>query len=130
MAEKLPGASVNRNGPLTSIAQYRGLFGDRVNTLVDGVRISQAGPNSMDSPLSYIAASQLDNLTLYRGIAPVSSGIETIGGTIEASKNRLALPIVMKLNFMVRQLPAMHITMIVINWVSWVAWQTRIIVFN
>lgn len=87
--KKLPGASVNRNGPLTSIAQYRGLFGDRVNTLVDGVRISQAGPNSMDSPLSYIAASQLDNLTLYRGIAPVSSGIETIGGTIEASKKQI-----------------------------------------
>lgn len=86
--KKLPGANINRNGPLTSIAQYRGMFGDRVNVLVDGVRISQAGPNSMDSPLSYIAASQLDSLTLYRGIAPVSSGIETIGGSIAASSKQ------------------------------------------
>lgn len=88
--KKLPGANINRNGPLTSIAQYRGMFGDRVNVLVDGIRISQAGPNSMDSPLSYIAASQLDSLTLYRGIAPVSSGIETIGGSILANSKQPA----------------------------------------
>lgn len=88
--KNLPGANINRNGPLTSIAQYRGMFSDRVNVLVDGVRISQAGPNSMDSPLSYISASQLDSLTLYRGIAPVSSGIETIGGTIAAKSKQAA----------------------------------------
>lgn len=86
--KNLPGANINRNGPLTSIAQYRGMYSDRVNVLVDGIRISQAGPNSMDSPLSYIAASQLDSLTLYRGIAPVSSGIETIGGTIAANSKK------------------------------------------
>ncbi|MDT8311685.1 MAG: TonB-dependent receptor [Methylophaga sp.] len=88
--KKLPGANINRNGPLTSIAQYRGMFGDRFNVLVDGIRISQAGPNSMDSPLSYIAASQLDSLTLHRGIAPVSSGIETIGGSILANSKQSA----------------------------------------
>ncbi|MDC9724855.1 MAG: TonB-dependent receptor plug domain-containing protein, partial [Gammaproteobacteria bacterium] len=49
MIKRLPGANINSNGPLTSIAQYRGLFGDRVNVLIDGVRISQAGPNRMDS---------------------------------------------------------------------------------
>lgn len=86
--KNLPGANINRNGPLTSIAQYRGMYSDRVNVLVDGIRISQAGPNSMDSPLSYIAASQLDSLTLYRGIAPVSSGIETIGGSIASSSKQ------------------------------------------
>ena len=86
--KKLPGANINRNGPLTSIAQYRGMFSDRVNVLIDGVKIHQAGPNSMDSPLSYIAASQLDSLTLYRGIAPVSTGIETIGGTIVADSKK------------------------------------------
>ncbi|MBL1321712.1 MAG: TonB-dependent receptor [Methylophaga sp.] len=84
LLKKLPGANINRNGPLTSIAQYRGLFGDRVNVLIDGVRINSAGPNSMDTPLSYIPASRLESLSLYRGIAPVSSGIETIGGTILA----------------------------------------------
>lgn len=33
---QLPGTAVNGNGPLTGIAQYRGLFGDRVNTQVNG----------------------------------------------------------------------------------------------
>lgn len=88
--KRLPGANVNRNGVLSSIAQYRGLYGDRVNVLVDGIAIRQAGPNSMDSPLSYIAGSQLDNLTLYRGIAPVSSGIETIGGTVAANSHHIS----------------------------------------
>ena len=88
MIKRLPGANVNSNGPLTSVAQYRGLFGDRVNTLIDGVRISQAGPNRMDSPLSYLPSSRVADVALYRGIAPVSSGIETIGGTIMANSKK------------------------------------------
>ncbi|NOQ94387.1 MAG: TonB-dependent receptor, partial [Methylophaga sp.] len=88
MIKRLPGANVNSNGPLTSIAQYRGLFGDRVNVLIDGVRISQAGPNRMDSPLSYLPSSRVADVALYRGIAPVSSGIETIGGTIMANSKQ------------------------------------------
>lgn len=88
LLKKLPGANINRNGPLTSVAQYRGLFGDRVNVLIDGVRINSAGPNSMDTPLSYIPASRLGSISLYRGIAPVSSGIETIGGTILAHSKK------------------------------------------
>ena len=88
MIKRLPGANINSNGPLTSIAQYRGLFGDRVNVLIDGVRISKAGPNSMDSPLSYLPASRVADVALYRGIAPVSSGIETIGGTIMANSKQ------------------------------------------
>jgi len=88
MIKRLPGANINSNGPLTSIAQYRGLFGDRVNVLIDGVRISKAGPNSMDSPLSYLPASRVADVALYRGIAPVSSGIETIGGTMMANSKK------------------------------------------
>lgn len=85
LLSRLPGANANRNGVLTSVAQYRGLFGDRVNVVVDGMPIRPAGPNSMDTPLSYIPATRLDNLSLYRGIAPVSTGMETIGGTIMAT---------------------------------------------
>ncbi len=88
LLKKLPGANINRNGPLTSIAQYRGLFGDRVNVLIDGMQIRSAGPNTMDSPLSYIPATRLDTISLYRGIAPVSSGMETIGGTILANSKK------------------------------------------
>lgn len=88
LLKKLPGANINRNGPLTSIAQYRGLFGDRVNVLIDGVKIHKAGPNSMDAPLSYLPAARLESVSLYRGIAPVSSGIETMGGTILATSKK------------------------------------------
>ncbi len=88
LLKRLPGANINRNGPLTSVAQYRGLFGDRVNVLIDGVKINSAGPNAMDTPLSYIPVSRLGDISLYRGIAPVSSGMETIGGTIIASSKK------------------------------------------
>ena len=88
LVKRLPGANVNSNGPLTSIAQYRGLFSDRVNVLVDGVRLNQAGPNRMDSPLSYLPSSRVADVALYRGIAPVSTGIETIGGTIVANSKQ------------------------------------------
>lgn len=80
-----PGANVNRNGPLTGIAQYRGMYGDRVNVMVNGIRINTGGPNGMDPALSYIPRNQLQSLEVIRGIAPVSSGAETIGGTIMAS---------------------------------------------
>lgn len=88
LIKRLPGADINKNGPLTSIAQYRGLFADRVNVLIDGVRISQAGPNRMDSPLGYLPSSRLEDVAIYRGIAPVSSGIETIGGTMMANSKK------------------------------------------
>ena len=83
-----PGANVNRNSPLTGIAQYRGMYGDRVNVLVDGMHISSGGPNGMDPPLSYIPRAQLESLQLIRGVAPVSSGLETIGGMVLAASRR------------------------------------------
>ena len=88
LVKRLPGANVNKNGPITSIAQYRGLFADRVNVLIDGVRLNQAGPNRMDSPLSAIPSSRLADVSVYRGIAPVSTGIETIGGTMTANSKQ------------------------------------------
>lgn len=85
LVRALPGVELNRNGPLTGHVQYRGMFADRVNVLVDGMKMHQAGPNSMDSPLSYIPANDVHEITLHRGIAPVSSGIETMGGTVEVT---------------------------------------------
>ena len=81
----LPGADINQNGPLTGIAQYRGYFGDRVNVTVGDMHLKPAGPNSMDPPLSHIPPTLIESIQLIRGIAPVSSGLETIGGTINAS---------------------------------------------
>ncbi len=88
LLDKLPGASVNGNGPLTGIAQYRGLFGDRVNTQVNGVSMAGAGPNAMDTPLSYASLVNSERLEMTRGIAPVSSGTDTLGGSIKVIESQ------------------------------------------
>ncbi|MGA1072873.1 MAG: TonB-dependent receptor domain-containing protein [Pseudohongiellaceae bacterium] len=84
LLRKMPGANVNKNGELTGIAQYRGMFGDRIRVSVDGAQINGAGPNAMDAPLHYAPVAILQSLTINRGIVPVSKGQETIGGYVEA----------------------------------------------
>ncbi len=79
------GANINSNGPITGIAQLRGMYGQRVGVQVNGQTISAGGPNWMDPPLSYAPAAQLSSIEVFRGIAPVSAGQETIGGAIHAS---------------------------------------------
>ncbi|MDX2424728.1 MAG: TonB-dependent receptor [Cycloclasticus sp.] len=88
LLKRIPGANVNRNGPLTGIASYRGLFSSRVNVTVDGAAIKETCPNGMDPSLSHLSAVLTENLTVYRGIAPVSSGMETMGGTMEVEARR------------------------------------------
>ncbi len=80
---KLPGVSINGNGGVTGIVQYRGLFGDRVLMNIDGAEIIGAGPNAMDSPMSHIISDANLQVTLYQGIAPVSAGAEALGGALE-----------------------------------------------
>lgn len=83
--KKVVGANVVNNGPLTGIAQYRGMSRFRVNTQINGATISAGGPNWMDPPLSYAPAAHLESIEVYRGIASVSTGAETIGGAIHAN---------------------------------------------
>jgi iron complex outermembrane recepter protein len=80
----MPGANLNKNGELTGIAQYRGMYGDRINISVNGSKISSGGPNAMDAPLHYAPVAILESLTVHRGITPVSIGQETIGGSMDA----------------------------------------------
>lgn len=84
----VPGANVNSNGPVTGIAQYRGLYGDRVAATLDGHPIIGAGPNAMDTPLSYSTPLIVDSMTVHRGIAPVSAGINTLGGAVEVKMRK------------------------------------------
>jgi iron complex outermembrane receptor protein len=88
LLKRVPGANINRNGPLTGLASYRGLFGSRVNAVVDGMSWKEVGPNSMDPPLSHIPAALTESLTVYRGISPISSGIETVGGTMKMESRK------------------------------------------
>ena len=85
---KLPGANVNANGALTGIAQYRGLYGDRVAISIDGLGALSGGPNAMDPPLAYASPLLLEHLTLERGIASVANSSESLGGHINADYDR------------------------------------------
>jgi len=84
----IPGANINSNGPITGIAQYRGLYGDRVSSTLDGHQVVGAGPNAMDTPLSYSTPLIVESMTVYRGIAPVSAGIDTLGGAIDVKMRK------------------------------------------
>ena len=79
----VPGTNVVKNGPVAGQAQYRGMFGPRLNVRIDGMAINSGGPNLMDPPLHYMPEPLLDELSVVRGISPVSLG-PSIGGTIHA----------------------------------------------
>ncbi|MBM7073425.1 TonB-dependent receptor [Shewanella sp. 202IG2-18] len=85
LLKSIPGANVNANGPVSKIAQYRGLYGDKIATSVDGLSLAGAGPNAMDAPLSYGSQLTTESIEMTRGIAPVSSGIDTIGGSLKVN---------------------------------------------
>lgn len=84
----IPGAGVNRNGLITGIAQYRGMYGDRVAVDIDQLGVISGGPNAMDSPLSYMSPMMTEDLVVSRGIASVSLAPETIGGHISTKTSR------------------------------------------
>lgn len=85
---RLPGADRNENGRLTGIAQYRGMFGDRVSVNIDGLGVISGGPNAMDAPLSYVSPMITEELTLERGVPGVASSPEAIGGHVDAKLAR------------------------------------------
>ena len=81
---RLPGADNNVNGRLSGIAQYRGLYGDRVAVTIDGIGMISGGPNAMDAPLSYLSPMITEELVLERGIPGVASAPESLGGHVDA----------------------------------------------
>ena len=88
LLKRIPGANNNANGVITGIAQYRGMYGDRVSVKLDQAPTLSGGPNAMDSPLAYAPAGLLRELIVYRGITPVSQAQESIGGHMVAQFNR------------------------------------------
>jgi len=81
---QLPGASVNKNGAITQLPQYRGHIGKRTLVTLEQSAIVSAGPNLMDAPLGQVNTHWVDSVHLLRGISPVSAGSQTIGSVIEA----------------------------------------------
>lgn len=84
LIERIPGGGNNDNGPLSGQLQYRGLFGPRMGTSVDGAAIQSAGPNWMDSPLHYAPAGLIDSFAFSRGLTSISHGAG-LGGAARVS---------------------------------------------
>ena len=78
----LAGVSVNQTGAVSSLPMIRGLSDDRLRIKVDGMDMIAACPNHMNPPLSYMAPSDVGQMTVFAGITPVSVGGDSIGGTI------------------------------------------------
>ncbi len=85
LLKRAVGANVVSNGPVTGMAQYRGMSRMRISSRINGQFISPGGPNWMDPPLSYAPAAHLESLEVHRGIASVGAGMETIGGVVDAN---------------------------------------------
>lgn len=88
LLKSLPGANINSNGPITGIAQYRGLHGDRIAVTMENEAVLSGGPNAMDSPLSYAPPLLLKALELSTGVASVADSQEAIGGLLQAKLDR------------------------------------------
>ena len=80
-----PGVSLNAAGGVSSLPAIHGLADDRLRIKVDGMDLIASCPNHMNPPLSYLDPSNVASLAVYPGIAPVSLGGESIGGTIAAT---------------------------------------------
>ncbi len=81
----LPGLALSSAGGVSSLPVIHGLADDRNRILIDGVDLISACGNHMNPPLSYIDPSQVGSIRVYPGIAPVSLGGNSIGGTIVVS---------------------------------------------
>ncbi len=80
----VPGVSLYGAGAVSSLPAINGLADDRLRIKVDGMDLIASCPNHMNPALSYVDPSNLESLTVYAGIAPVSLGGDSIGGSIVA----------------------------------------------
>jgi len=80
LLSRIPGGARVGNGPLSGQAQYRGLFGERLNLRVDGQRFATGDPNLMDPAFHYAPSSLVAAMVIDRGVSPVSEGPGLAGG--------------------------------------------------
>ncbi len=78
----VPGMSFYGAGGVSSLPVIHGLGDDRLRIKVDGMDLVSACANHMNPPLSYIDPTHVGTATVFAGLAPVSSGGDSIGGTI------------------------------------------------
>lgn len=77
-----PGVAAQSAGGVSSLPVVHGLADDRLRIKTDGVDAIASCPNHMNSPLSYADPTNIGSIKVYAGIAPVSVGGDSIGGSI------------------------------------------------
>ena len=81
----VPGVSLYGAGGVSSLPVIHGMADDRLRVQVDGMDLISACSNHMNPPLSYIDPSSVGSIQVFAGIAPVSVGGDSIGGTIQVN---------------------------------------------
>ena len=92
--EGAPGVSLAANGGVSSLPAIHGMDDDRVKILVDGMTLASHCSNHMNPPLSYVDPGSVARIATLAGITPVSSGGDSIGGTltVESAAPEFAAP--------------------------------------
>lgn len=78
----IPGVAAQSAGGVSSLPVIHGLADDRLRIKTDGVDAVASCPNHMNSPLSYADPTNIGSIKVYAGLAPVSVGGDSIGGSI------------------------------------------------
>jgi iron complex outermembrane recepter protein len=82
LLSEVPGVALSTAGGVSSLPIIHGLADDRIRTRIDGMDLISACANHMNSPLSYIDPTNVESITVYPGISPVSAGGDSLGSTI------------------------------------------------
>ncbi len=85
LLEDIPGVSLYGAGGISALPALHGIADDRLRTQVDGMDLMTACPNHMNPALSFIDPSRVASVEVFAGIAPVSVGGDSIGGTIQVN---------------------------------------------
>lgn len=82
LLKNVPGLNLQGSGGVSGLPVIHGLADDRLRIKVDGMDLISACGNHMNPALSYIDPTSVGSATIFAGIAPVSTGGDSIGGTI------------------------------------------------
>ena len=82
LLQDFPGVSLYGAGGVSSLPSIHGLADDRLRVKVDGMDLIASCPNHMNPPLSYVDPTHIGKVKVYAGLAPVSVGGDSIGGSI------------------------------------------------
>lgn len=76
------GLQSRRGGGVSSLPMIQGLADDRIRIKVEGMDLISSCANHMNPALSYIAPTNIAEVKVYKGLAPVSVGGDSLAGSI------------------------------------------------